>query len=140
MNILYMLDTNICSYIMRKHPIEVLQKMTELVNSHNSIVISAVTYAELKFGAIGKKANPNHGVIVDNFMRCVDMVFPWDRSAVDATVQIRKELSDKGIIIGSNDMAIAGTAISTSSVLITNNTKEFERVPGLEYENWVSGD
>lgn len=133
----YMLDTNICSYIMRKHPIEVLNKMDAVVRANNSIVISAVTYAEMQFGAIGKKANPNHGVIVENFMKCVDMVFPWDRLAVDITTGIRKALSDNGNIIGSNDMAIAGTAISTGSILVTNNTKEFERVPGLEYENWV---
>lgn len=133
----YMLDTNICSYVMRKRPVSTLEKLTTIVESNNSVVISAVTYAEMRFGAIGKKANPKHSEIVDAFMGCVDRVFPWDKAAVEATTNIRRYLSDKGIIIGSNDMAIAGNAISTNSILVTNNIKEFDRIPGLKYENWV---
>ena len=133
-----MLDTNICSYIMRKKPPEVLYEMTKKVEANNSIVISAVTYAEMRFGAIGKKASPKHGEIVDAFMECVDHVCAWDKASVEETTRIRQGLSVKGIIIGSNDMAIAGTAISTNSILVTNNTKEFKRVPGLNFENWVS--
>lgn len=136
----YMLDTNICSYIMRKRPVEVLEKLTAAVESNHSIVVSAVTYAEMRFGAIGKKASPKHNEIVDVFMACVDRVMPWDKAAVEATTQIRRFLSDKGFIIGSNDMAIAGNAISTDSVLVTNNTKEFKRIPGLVFENWVMSE
>lgn len=136
----YMLDTNICSYIMRKRPVEVLEKLTIIVESNNSIVISAVTYAEMRFGAIGKKSSPNHNLIVDSFMECVDRVFPWDKAAVEATTSIRRCLSDQGLIIGSNDMAIAGNAISTDSILVTNNIKEFKRVPDLKYENWVQNE
>ena len=71
-------------------------------------------------------------------MECVDHVCAWDKASVEETTRIRQGLSVKGIIIGSNDMAIAGTAISTNSILVTNNTKEFKRVPGLNFENWVS--
>ena len=132
-----MLDTNICSFIMREHPVNVLKALQGHVENRDRIVISAITYSELRFGAIGKKASPKHNIIVDEFMARIDAVLAWDKAAVDVTATIKKILSDQGNIIGNNDTMIAGHAISDKCVLVTNNTKEFQRVPELIIEDWV---
>lgn len=132
-----MLDTNICSFIMRERPERVLNELQAKVLHRDRIVISSITYAELRFGAIGKKSSPKHNVIVDDFMERLDAVLAWDINAVDATAKIKKILSDKGTPIGNNDTMIAGHAIAAACVLVTNNTKEFKRVPELEFEDWA---
>ena len=133
-----MLDTNICSFIMRERPTSVLKTLQVHAENRDRIVISAITYAELRFGAIGKKASPKHNIIVDEFMERIDGVLPWDQSAVDSTAVVKKALNDKGTPIGNNDTMIAGHAISESCVLVTNNTREFSRVPNLIIEDWVN--
>lgn len=132
-----MLDTNICSYIMREHPEKVLRSLQDHVMDRHKIVISVITYAELRFGAIGKKASPKHNRIIDEFMDRVDAVLAWDTAAADAASIIKKTLGEKGAPIGHNDTLIAGHAISQKSILVTNNTKEFERVDKLKFENWA---
>ena len=132
-----MLDTCICSFIMRQQPMAVLQQLQDKVEAQHRIVISAITYAEMRFGCIGKKASPKHEGLVTAFLQRVDAVLPWDRQAVDATTQVKKSLSEKGTSIGTNDTAIAGHAIATGSILVTNNTREFCRVVGLHYEDWA---
>jgi len=117
-----MLDTNICSYIMRERPESVLTELQARVQHRDKI---------------GKKSSPKHNAIVDEFMARIDAVLAWDMDAVDATISIKKELSDKGTPIGNNDTMIAGHAVSENCVLVTNNRKEFDRVPDLEIENWV---
>ncbi|MBD2858944.1 type II toxin-antitoxin system VapC family toxin [Spongiibacter sp. KMU-158] len=132
-----MLDTCICSFIMREHPEEVLRRMQTLVESQHRLVISAITYAEMKYGSIGKKASPKHATLVEEFVKRLDAILAWDRDAVDAATEIKRQLSESGTPIGANDTAIAGHAIATSCILVTNNTREFSRVPGLNYEDWV---
>ncbi|MFT6735339.1 MAG: tRNA(fMet)-specific endonuclease VapC [Polaribacter sp.] len=132
-----MLDTNICSFIMREQPLHLLKVLQAHVQNKDRIVVSAITYAEMRFGAIGKKASPKHNIIVDEFMLRIDSVLSWDKEAVEATTAIKKDLSDKGTPIGANDTSIAGHAISSGCVLITNNTKEFERVNDLYIEDWT---
>lgn len=131
-----MLDTNICSYVMRERPESVLTELQSKVMHRDRIVISAITYAELRFGAIGKRSSPKHNVIVDEFMARIDAVLAWDKGAVEATAQIKKHLSDQGTPIGNNDTMIAGHAMSEGCILVTNNRKEFDRVPDLEIEDW----
>jgi len=132
-----MLDTNICSFIMRERPLELLKILQKHVEAKDRLVVSAITYAEMRFGAIGKKLSPKHNVIVDEFMSRIESVLPWDKEAVDATTKIKKYLSDSGTPIGANDSAIAGHAIAIACVLVTNNTKEFARVEGLSIEDWT---
>ncbi len=133
----YMLDTNICSFIMRERPVAVINTLQAHVENRDRIVVSAITYAELRFGAIGKKASPKHNIIVDEFMERIDSVLAWDEKAVDATAVIKKQLGDKGKPVSNNDAMIAGHAISGGFVLVTNNVREFERISGLEFEDWV---
>lgn len=132
-----MLDTCICSFIMREQPEAVLKRLEQAVLRRHRIVVSAITYAEMRFGCTGKKASPRHAQLVDAFCSRLDAVLAWDRAAVDATTEIRAVLAAAGTPIGSNDAAIAGHAIASGAKLVTNNVREFERVPGLQYEDWV---
>ena len=133
----YMLDTCICSFIMREQPLAVLRRLAEEVAKNNRIVISAITYAEMRYGQIGKKASPKHKTLIDEFVKRLDEVLPWDQAAVDATIAVKTNLTKAGLVIGDNDTAIAGHAIASGCLLITNNVSEFKRVSGLSYEDWV---
>lgn len=133
-----MLDTNICSFIMREQPEVVLQRLQQAVAKRNKIVVSAITYSEMRFGAIGKKASPRHVELVDAFCARLDDILPWDRAAVDATTELKIKLAAAGTPIGPNDTAIAGHALATGALLVTNNTREFRRVPGLKLEDWAT--
>jgi len=133
----YMLDTCICSFLMREHPVSVLQRLADAVEQNNRIVISAITYAEMRYGQIGKKASPKHKMLVDEFVKRLDEILPWGQAAVDATIKIKSQLTKAGIVIGDNDTAIAGHAIASGCVVVTNNVREFGRVRGLSYEDWV---
>nr|WP_256585901.1 type II toxin-antitoxin system VapC family toxin [Pseudomonas sp. ICMP 460] len=132
-----MLDTCICSFIMRERPECVLDRLAAEVARNNRIVISAITYAEMRYGQVGKKASPKHKTLVDEFVKRLDEVLPWGLAAVDATVEVKRSLTEHGLIIGQNDTAIAGHAIATECTLVTNNVREFSRVAGLSYEDWV---
>tara|TARA_R110000824_G_scaffold215380_1_gene401619 strand:+ start:891 stop:1259 length:369 start_codon:yes stop_codon:yes gene_type:complete len=122
---------------MREHPASVLQRLTSEVEQGNQIVISAITYAEMRYGQIGKKASAKHKMLIDEFVERVDAVLSWDQRAVDATVKVMSQLRKAGTPIGPNDTAIAGHAIATACTLVTNNVREFSRVPSLVYEDWV---
>lgn len=134
---IYMLDTCICSFIMREQPEAVLRSLEQAVLRNHRIVVSAITYSEMRFGASGPKASPRHIQLVDAFCARLDAILPWDRAAVDATTDIKVALRQAGTPIGPNDTAIAGHAVSVGAILVTNNTREFERVPGLKLEDWA---
>lgn len=131
-----MLDTCICSYIMREQPAASIRRLEQAVMQRHRIVVSAITYAEMRFGAIGKKASPRHAQLVEAFCSRLDAILPWDRAAVDETTALKAALAAAGTPIGPNDTAIAGHAIATGAILVTNNYKEFARVPGLALEDW----
>ncbi|MDE4730359.1 MULTISPECIES: PIN domain-containing protein [Klebsiella pneumoniae complex] len=114
-----------------------LKRLKQAVLRGDRIVVSAVTYAEMRFGATGPKASPRYIQLVDAFCARRDAVLPWDRTGVDATTDIRVALRHAGTPIGPNDTAIAGHAIAAGAVLVTNDVREFERVPGLMLEDWV---
>jgi tRNA(fMet)-specific endonuclease VapC len=115
----YMLDTCICSFIMREQPEAVLKRLEQAVLRGQRIVVSAITYSEMRFGATGPKASPRHVELVDAFCARLDAILP-DRAAVDATTR-KVALRLAGTPIGPNDTAIAGHAIA-GAVLVTNNT------------------
>ena len=133
----YMLDTCICSFIMREAPLSVLKKLQSVVSKQHRVVISAITYQEMQYGLLGKNASPKLAVMVTEFLKRVDEIFPGDKKAVDATTEVKKQLMAKGTPIGNNDTAIAGHAIATGCVLVTNNTREFSRIDGLDLEDWA---
>nr|WP_191249253.1 type II toxin-antitoxin system VapC family toxin [Leclercia adecarboxylata]QMV81755.1 VagD [Leclercia adecarboxylata] len=133
----WMLDTNICSFIMREQPAAVLKRLEQAVLRNQRIVVSAITYSEMCLGATGPKASPRHVQLVDAFCARLDAILPWDRAAVDATAEIKVALRLAGTPSGPNDTAIAGHAIAAGAVLVTRDGGEFERVPGLTLEDWA---
>ena len=134
---LYMLDTNICSFIMRERPASVLQRLQFATEQQNSIVISVITYYEMLLGTIGRNASPRHAALVEAFVSRLSAILPWESAAAEQATRIRQDLEAKGTPIGGNDTMIAGHALAAECVLVTNNTREFSLVPGLRVEDWT---
>jgi tRNA(fMet)-specific endonuclease VapC len=132
----YLLDTNICIYIRRERPREVLQRFETL--APGSTAISVVTYGELFYGAC-RSPNPEQAVSVLGQLVSLIPVLRMDAAVAEAYGEIRNDLAQRGEIIGNNDLWIAAHALSRGIVLVTNNEREFQRVRGLKVENWVSG-
>ena len=134
---LYMLDTDTCSFIMRKHSIRIVERLESVKQGRSRVVISAITYSEMRNGEIGSKAPAKLAGIINGFVKCLDGILPWDAEAVDKTIEIKKRLAGLGTPIGINDAAIAGHAVTAGAILVTNNIREFSRVQGLRIENWL---
>ncbi len=130
---LYMLDTNICSFIIRNKPQSIKKKLQE-IEEHHTVALSSIVVSELLYGAT-KKESPKLMKIVSAF---IDNFIIYDYSKVSAQsyATIRTDLEKKGEIIGANDLLIASHALSLGAVLVTNNTREFERVEKLVLEDW----
>ena len=133
----YMLDTNICSFIMRDRPVAVLARLQAAVDRQQRIVISVITYYEMLLGTIGRNASPRHGALVAAFVTRLSAVLPWERAAAEEAMRIRQDLAARGTPIGGNDTMIAGHALAAECVLVTNNLREFTRVAGLRVEDWA---
>ena len=129
----YLLDTNIVIYVLKRRPVEVLA----VFNTNASrMAISSITLSELMYGA-EKSLNVNRNLeAIEEFVSHLD-VLPYDAKASQHYGQIKATLERKGEIIGENDIHIAAHAISQGLILVSNNLKEFNRVPNLALENWV---
>ncbi|MBT0886097.1 MULTISPECIES: tRNA(fMet)-specific endonuclease VapC [Acinetobacter] len=131
----YMLDTNIVIYTMKQRPIEVKEKFNAV---STQLCISSISVAELIFGAENSQTPEKNLKIIENFLSRLQIL----DYGVDAAIQygnIKAHLKKIGTPIGENDLHIAAHARSKGLILVTNNTKEFERVPALQIENWVNG-
>ena len=129
----YMLDTNICIFTVKNRPAH----MREVFNRHHGqMCISAVSLMELIYGA-EKSASPERNLaVVEGFAARLD-VLPYDEIAASHTGQLRAELAKSGTPIGPYDQMIAGHARSRGLIVVTNNRREFDRVPGLRVEDWA---
>lgn len=136
---IYMLDTNICSFIMRERPASVLERLQDAAESQHRIVISVITYYEMLLGTVGRNASPRHARLVDAFVTRLSTILPWDAASAERATGIKQDLAAKGTPIGGNDTMIVGHALAADCVLVTNNTREFSRVQGLRFEDWVKG-
>lgn len=134
---IYMLDTNICSYIMRERPASVLERLQAAVDGQHQIVISVITYYEMLLGTVGRNASPRHARLVEAFVSRLSTILPWDAACAEHATRIKQDLAAKGTPIGSNDTMIAGHALASGCMLVTNNTREFAGVEGLRFEDWV---
>lgn len=130
----YMLDTNICIYAIKNKPERVLQRLKE--NQQNGLCISAITLSELEYGA-AKNSNPQKNQAAIMQLLLVLDVLPFDDRASMEYGKIRAYLEKQGTPIGPLDTLIAGHARAEGLVLVTNNVREFVRVPGLKVENWA---
>ena len=129
----YLLDTNICIYVIKRRPESLLVRFNE---NASHLAISAVTLAELLHGA-EKSSQPQRTLsVVEDFCSRLD-VLDYGAKAAQHYGQIRTALERRGTPIGVNDLHIAAHARSEGLTLVSNNLREFERVEGLLYENWV---
>lgn len=131
----YMLDTNICIYAIKHKPDAVIKKF--LSYDPEELCISAVTYAELMHGVEKSMAVERNRIAMSLFLSPIT-ILEFDGHAAEEYGKIKAELEKKGTPIGPMDTLIAGHAKSRGLILVTNNTREFNRVAGLTVENWVS--
>ena len=132
--ITYLLDTNICIYVIKRKPLQVLERFRQADIS--SIGISSITYSELMFGAAKSLRPEQNRIALTQFVAPLEIV-PYDDTAGQRYGDLRACLERQGTPIGSLDMLIAAHALALTCVLVTNNEKEFARVPGLKMENWA---
>ena len=130
----YMLDTNICAYIIKKKPANVLENLR--TKMREGISISTITLAELEFGVQNSAYKEKNTVALNQFLSILK-ILPFDDEAAVEYGEICAELRHRGTPIGQMDMLIAAHAKSSELILVTNNVREFERVEGLKIENWV---
>ncbi len=131
----FLIDTNICIYIMNKRPPEVIQRFKTM--EVGQIAISSITVSELQYGVSKSKYREQ------NFKRLEEFLTPFQILAYDEYAskfygEIRSQLENQGTIIGPLDLLIAAHALSQNLVLVTNNEKEFKRIPSLKVENWLN--
>ena len=132
----YLLDTNIVIYVIKNRPLSVLDAFNR---NSGRMAISSITLAELAHG-IEKSGNPARNLaVVEDFVSRLE-VLPYDDRAAWQYGIIRAALEKQGTPIGVNDLHIAGHARSLGLVIVTNNLREFERIPGVSVENWVDGE
>lgn len=130
----YLLDTDICIYIIKKKPDKILRRLLKM--RPEDIGISSITLSELEYG-VQKSGNPERNrIALIEFLAPVDILHYDDMAAIEYG-KIRTYLERQGKIIGSMDLLIASHASALGRALVTNNIKEFRRVPGLRVVNWA---
>jgi tRNA(fMet)-specific endonuclease VapC len=129
----YLLDTNICIYIRQRRPPSVLARFEKLKSGEAAI--SVITYGELLYGA-AKSTQRELALARLAELTSFLPVLPLPQNAADKYGEIRATLESKGEVIGGNDLWIAGHALAEGLIVVTNNEREFKRVPGLKVQNW----
>ena len=130
----FMLDTNICIYIIKKKPKRVIERLQKTRVS--DIGISSITLSELEYGVMKSLKPEQNKLAITEFLAPIEILSYDDMAALEYG-KLRAHLDTRGIPIGSLDMLIAAHALSLKCILVTNNEAEFARVPGLKVENWV---
>jgi tRNA(fMet)-specific endonuclease VapC len=128
-----MLDTNICSYIIRNRPLNIRDKLKEIEQEH-TVALSSIVVSELFYGATKKDSSKLLKIVstfVDNFV-----IYDYSKLSASSYATVRTKLEKRGQIIGANDLLIASHALSLDAILVTNNIREFERVEDLYIEDW----
>jgi tRNA(fMet)-specific endonuclease VapC len=131
-----MLDTNICIAIIKQKPKDILRKFNAY--QVGQVCISSVTLAELRYGVAKSQYHQKNQVALDEFILPLEVV-GFDEAAADYYGRLRAGLERQGTPIGALDTMIAGHALSLNVALVTNNTREFSRVAGLQLLDWVAG-
>ncbi len=129
----YMLDTNICIYVMKKYPLDLREKFNSLAEQ---LSISSITLGELHYGAEKSARRVENLTAIEHFVARLD-VLPFGAKAAAHYGQVRAELERAETPCGPHDMQIGGHARSEGLVVVTNNMREFVRMQGIRAENWV---
>jgi len=132
---MYLLDTNICIYIINKKPVHVVERIKKL-HAHQ-IKLSAVSLGELEYGVSKSMHREKNRNALLHFAAAFD-ILPFNDSDAEMYGILRAGLERKGQVTGPYDMQIAAQALTRDLILVTNNTYKFERIPGLRMENWVN--
>mgnify|MGYP000852619306 CR=1 FL=1 len=132
---MYLLDTNICIYIIAKRSTALIDKF-KAVKLEGKIGISSITYAELQYGISKSIKKTENQIALAQFLIPLN-TYDFTEKAGIIFGEIRALLETKGKTIGSYDMLIAAHAMSLNATLITNNESEFRRIEGLKVENWL---
>jgi len=135
MKLRYLLDTNICIYITKQKPLSVLERFEQL--SVGEVGMSTITYGELLYGAEKSHHHKKTLHILEELTGLIPPI-PLSTDVGKYYGDIRSKLEKSGKLIGNNDLWIAAHAVSAGLILVTNNLKEFSRVPHLTVENWVA--
>jgi tRNA(fMet)-specific endonuclease VapC len=130
----YLLDTNICIYIIKQKDPDILRRLQSF--KEGEVGISSITIAELEYGVARSAQSQRNRLALASFLIPFEIV-DFDQEAAMDYGLIRTWLEKEGKPIGSMDMLLAAQARSKGIVLVTNNEKEFARVPGLRLENWT---
>lgn len=134
---LYMLDTNICIYLIKQKPRSYYERLMEVEKSRHILAISSIVLSELQFGVARSQHQRKNQEAINTLVNKLE-VLPYEEKAAKYYGDLRANLQRKGTVIGGNDMIIAAHALSEKAVLVTHNTKEFQRVEHLELEDWAS--
>jgi tRNA(fMet)-specific endonuclease VapC len=129
----YMLDTNVCIYVMTKRSLYLLEKFNSLAEQ---LCISSITLGELHYGAEKSTRRVDNLTAIEHFVARLE-VLAFEAKAAAHYGQLRAELERAGTPCGPHDMQIGGHARSEGLIVVTNNTREFSRMPGVRAENWV---
>ena len=129
----YMLDTDTLSFVMKGRDEKLRKKFSQRLPR---IAISAVTLAEIRYGLLRRHSDKLNAVFT--LIREMIPTVPWSDAAAERYAEIRNDLESAGTPIGALDMMIAAAAVSSGSILVTNNVKHFRHVKGLKIENWIT--
>ncbi len=130
----YLLDTDICIYLIKKRPRKVLEQFKS--HSPGDVAISTITIFELEYGVAKSNYKQKSQNALTRFLSPLDII-DMDRAAASEAAVIRADLDKNGTPIGAYDLLIAGLAKAQQMTLVTNNTREFSRVKDLNIENWA---
>lgn len=130
----FLLDTNICIYMMKAPPSALAARFDK---EQDGLAVSSITLAELLYGAANSARPKRNREGINLFLQAVD-VLDFDGKAAEHFGDLKAELRRRGTLVGPLDMLIAAHARSLSLVVVTNNRREFDRIPGLKVENWVA--
>ncbi len=131
---LYLLDTNICIYLIKQKPRKVLAHFQNLALS--DVSISSITVAELEYGVCKSQQQEKNRSALMQFLMPLEIV-EFDQAAATIYGSIRSDLESRGLVIGAMDMLIAAHAMSLGAILVSNNLREFSRIASLTLENWA---
>ncbi len=131
---MYLLDTNICIYIINRNPKQVIKRIKKL--KPHQIKLSSISLAELEYGVSKSNYRDKNRKALIHFVSAFDIV-EFNDSDAEVYGLIRAELEKKGQVIGPYDMQIAAQAITRDLILVTNNVAEFSRISNIKLENWI---
>jgi tRNA(fMet)-specific endonuclease VapC len=132
---MYLLDTNICIYIINKHPAKAIEKISSL--NPFEIKISSITVAEMEYGVSKSENREMNNIALKRFLSSFEII-NFDTKDAEIYGIIRAELERNGNIVGPYDMQLAAQALRWGYIFVTNNTKEFQSINTLKLENWKS--